>query len=416
MWITRITILLLVLGLLDLYSFFAFSKVFPSLKKCVLLYGAFSGVILALVAVIYALVHLWFLEGTPNRKVLGYFGMAIILFTLPKLVVFFTLFLEDIFRFGVWIFHFVCRLFSLGGDTDLFIASRRKFISQLALGVSVIPFLHMGYGILVGRYNFKIFRKRIFFERLPLAFDGFKLLQISDAHVGSFDNVQKVRQAISMINDQKADAVCFTGDFVNNMASELDDWKSIFSKIDAKHKFSILGNHDYGDYVRWNSEEEKQENLQKLIRYQKEMGFDLLLNENRFLECNGEKMAVVGVENWGARGFQKHGDLDKALGNIPADVFKVLLSHDPTHWEEHAKNHPKNIDLTLSGHTHGMQFGVEIKGFRWSPSKYIYKHWAGLYREGAKYLYVNRGLGYLGLPMRAGIWPEITVIELKKTV
>ena len=416
-WVQRIAITLIVLVLMDVYSFFAISKVFPYFKKNIWVYVLSSNTSIALMATVYALLSLFIFETRPNQGVFKTIAILFLLTLAPKIILTLLLLIEDIGRLFLATYRYISHFISPKDVEESFFHSRRKFISQIALGLASIPFLYVGYGVFRGRYNFKVIKKKLYFENLPLAFDGFKILQISDAHVGSFDNPEQVARGISMINEQKADVVCFTGDFVNNVATELDDWKSLFSKINAKYKFSILGNHDYGDYARWDSKEEKQKNLEKLCHYQKEMGFDLLKNESRHIEKNGAKIAFVGVENWGERGFQKYGDLDLALENVASKSFKILLSHDPTHWESKVKSHPKRLDLTLSGHTHGMQLGIEVKGFRWSPSKYIYKHWAGLYQDNEKYLYVNRGFGYLGVPMRAGIWPEITVIELnKKTV
>jgi len=208
----------------------------------------------------------------------------------------------------------------------------------------------------------------------------------------------------------------FTGDLVNNVVEEMDEWKALFSSIIAKDGvFSILGNHDYGDYVHWDSEGAKKANLSALKDLQKEMGWKLLLNEHRFLERNNERIAIVGVENWGENGFKKAGDLDRACAGLANEEFKILMSHDPSHWKAEVKMDKRNFHLTLSGHTHGMQFGIEIPGWiKWSPVKYQYENWAGIYEEFGRYINVNRGLGYLGYPGRVGIWPEITVIQLKK--
>jgi predicted MPP superfamily phosphohydrolase len=254
------------------------------------------------------------------------------------------------------------------------------------------------------------------FEDLPDAFDGYKLTQISDVHSGSFDNIDKVEYAIDLINEQQSDIILFTGDMVNNKAIEMEPYRDIFKKLKAKDGlYSVLGNHDYGDYVKWDSEEEKKQNLKDLKAIQKDIGFDLLLNENRFIDKDGQRIALVGVENWGKGGFKKAGDLKKASNLIDKDDFKILMSHDPSHWDAKVVNDDYHYHLTLSGHTHGMQFGIEIPGwFKWSPVKWRYKRWAGIYKELDQYINVNRGFGYLAFPGRVGIWPEITVIELKK--
>ena len=251
---------------------------------------------------------------------------------------------------------------------------------------------------------------------MPKAFDGYRLTQISDIHAGSFDDVEKVKYAVNLINEQQSDVILFTGDMVNNKAEELEPFMTIFDKLKAKDGvFSILGNHDYGDYVTWESEEAKRKNLENLKILEKRLGFDLLLNESRYLEKDGERIALIGVENWGIVGFKQAGDLKVASAGIKKDDFKILLSHDPTHWEKQVLKDDYHYHLTLSGHTHGMQFGIEIPGWiKWSPIKWRYKYWAGIYQINGEYINVNRGFGYLAFPGRVGVWPEITVIELKK--
>ena len=296
------------------------------------------------------------------------------------------------------------------------VPSRRKFVSQIALGLAAIPFTSLLYGMYRGKYNFRVLKYTLHFEDLPTAFDGYRLTQISDIHSGSFDNKEKITYAVDLINEQASDVIMFTGDLVNNKAEEMLPWKSVFLKLKAKDGiFSVLGNHDYGDYVDWNTPEEKAQNLEDLKVIQKEIGFDLLLNESRFLERDGQRIAIIGVENWGKGGFKKAGDLKKAAAQIKPDDFKILMSHDPSHWEAEVIPDDYHYHLTLSGHTHGMQFGIEIPGWiKWSPVKWRYKHWAGIYEELGQYINVNRGFGYLGYPGRVGIWPEVTVIELKK--
>ncbi|REG88977.1 metallophosphoesterase [Winogradskyella sediminis] len=297
-----------------------------------------------------------------------------------------------------------------------YMPSRRKFVSQVALGIAAIPLSSLLYGMFQGKYNFRVLNYTLHFEDLPDAFDGYRITQISDIHSGSFDNQDKIEYAIDLINEQKSDVLLFTGDMVNNKASEMLPWLDTFGRLKAKDgKFSVLGNHDYGDYVDWNSPEEKAQNLEELKAIQKDIGFDLLLNDSRYLEKDGQRLALVGVENWGKGGFKKAGDLQKASAKIKSDDFKILMTHDPSHWEAKVLNDPYHYHLTLSGHTHGMQFGIEIPGWiKWSPAKWRYKQWAGIYTELGQYINVNRGFGYLGYPGRVGIWPEITVIELKK--
>ncbi len=300
---------------------------------------------------------------------------------------------------------------------DLNVPGRRKFISQIALGLAAIPFASLLYGMYKGKYNFRVLNYTLHFEDLPDAFDGYRITQISDIHSGSFDNKEKIEYAVDLVNEQQSDVILFTGDMVNNKATEMLPWKETFSRLNAKDgKFSVLGNHDYGDYVDWNSASEKVQNLEDLKSIQKEIGFDLLLNEHRYLEKNGEKIAIVGVENWG-KGFKQKGDLKKASSQINSDDFKILMTHDPSHWDAEVVNDNYHYHLTLSGHTHGMQFGIEIPGWiKWSPAKWRYNQWAGIYETLGQYINVNRGFGFLAYPGRVGIWPEITVIELKKGV
>tara|TARA_Y100000815_G_scaffold79775_1_gene68935 strand:- start:131 stop:1360 length:1230 start_codon:yes stop_codon:yes gene_type:complete len=299
-----------------------------------------------------------------------------------------------------------------------YIPERRKFISQIGLGLAAIPFASLLYGMYKGKYNFRVLNYTLHFEDLPDAFDGYRITQISDIHSGSFDNKEKIDYAVNLINKQESDVLLFTGDMVNNKATEMLPWKETFARIKAADgKYSVLGNHDYGDYVDWDSEEAKVQNLEDLKAIQKEIGFDLLLNEHRYLEKDGQKIALIGVENWGKGGFKKAGDLKKASSQIQPDDFKVLMTHDPSHWDAEVLAHDYHYHLTLSGHTHGMQFGIEIPGWiKWSPVKWRYKQWAGVYEQLGQYINVNRGFGYLGYPGRVGIWPEITVIELKKGV
>jgi hypothetical protein len=255
------------------------------------------------------------------------------------------------------------------------------------------------------------------YEDLPEAFDGFTIAQISDIHSGSFDNQEKVQYGVDMVTELGADAVVFTGDMVNNIADEAEPWIPTFQRLKGKLGiFSILGNHDYGDYWKFPTPEAKVANLDRLKEIHKEMGMDLLLNESRYFERNGQRIYLAGVENWGLPPFPPYGDLDKALEQIPEDAFTVLLSHDPSHFDAKVKQHPIKVHLTLSGHTHGMQFGIEIPGWiKWSPVKFKYPKWAGVYREeDGKVLHVNRGFGYLAFPGRVGMWPEITHITLKK--
>ena len=338
-------------------------------------------------------------------------AMGILLTVLiPKLVVLIFMFGEDIYR---WILKLISAVTS-GNTTPL--AGRRKFVSQISLGLAAIPFVSFIYGIVQGKYNYKVLKYQLTFKDLPEAFDGFTITQISDIHSGSFTNKEKIQYGVDLINKQKSDIMLFTGDIVNNKADEMDNWIAVFDKLEAKEgKYSILGNHDYGDYMDWDNPQDKIDNFQKVKDIHQKIGFDLLLDEHRYLEKDGQKIALLGVENWG-KGFNQAGDLKRAAIGVEKEDFKILMSHDPSHWEEKVKKDPFNYQLTLSGHTHGLQMGIEIPGwFKWSPSKYAYKQWAGLYKEADRVINVNRGFGYHAFPGRVGIWPEITVIELKKS-
>lgn len=297
-----------------------------------------------------------------------------------------------------------------------FLPARRQFIVDAAILVAAVPFTAFLYAMLRGKYDFRVHRETLSFDDLPDAFDGFTVTQVSDIHSGSFDNSAAVRRGIRLAQAQKSDLFVFTGDLVNNAAWEIEPYLADFSQLRAPYgQFSILGNHDYGDYIKWDSVEEKAANLEKLKGHHKTLGYRLLLDENVVLEKGGQKIFLIGVQNWG-RGFIQIGDIDKALQGVDKDAFKLLLSHDPTHWEEKIRYHPTTIHLTLAGHTHGAQFGVETDKFRWSPVQYRYLDWAGLVNEKDRYLYVNRGFGFLAFSGRLGIWPEITVITLRKTV
>jgi len=293
--------------------------------------------------------------------------------------------------------------------------SRSAFLKGLALALGGSAIAGFLYGI-TNRYNYQVKKIRISFPNLPAAFRGLKIVQISDVHSGSFDNADAVARGVAKVMEQGADIICFTGDLVNNRAEEIKPYMEIFSRLKAPMGvYSTLGNHDYGDYVEWPSGAAKAANLEELKNIHGRMGWKLMMNEHIVLERGNERIALIGIENWGARaGFPKYGDMDKAYRGLPEKQvpFKILLSHDPSHWDGQVLPHYPEVDLTLSGHTHGMQFGIDIPGLKWSPVKYVYQNWAGLYRQGSQYLYVNRGYGFLGYPGRLGILPEITVIEL----
>jgi uncharacterized protein len=290
---------------------------------------------------------------------------------------------------------------------------RSTFLSWLGVGLSSTLFLTLLYGF-GNKYNYKLIKKKISLKGLPLAFKGFKIIHISDIHSGSLKDKEAVLKGINLIEKQNADLVLFTGDLVNDRATEMHDWMDVFGKIKAPHGvFSTLGNHDYGDYVKWDTEEEKKQNLEALKKVHHDLGWRLLMNENISIEKNGEKIKIVGIENWGAKArFPKYGKMDLAMQGVSKEEVAILLSHDPSHWEAEVIPKYSSIQLTLSGHTHGMQFGLENPYFKWSPVQWVYKQWAGIYDNKDQQLYVNRGFGFLGYPGRVGILPEITLIEL----
>lgn len=401
----RLIILFVIIVLLEVYAFQAIKTITKSkviryswLFVSIAVYANF-----AYVAITY--------DRTQGQTPQFQMAMGILLTVLiPKLVLLIFMFGEDIYR---WILKLISAITS--GNT-MPLAGRRKFISQISLGLAAIPFISFIYGIVQGKYNYKVLKYQLTFKDLPEAFDGFTITQISDIHSGSFTNREKIQYGVDLINEQKSDIMLFTGDIVNNKADEMDNWINIFDKLEAKDgKYSILGNHDYGDYMDWDNPQDKIDNFQKVKDIHKNIGFDLLLDEHRYLEKDGQKIALLGVENWG-KGFNKAGDLERAAVGVKKEDFKILMTHDPSHWEYKVKQDPFNYQLTLSGHTHGLQMGIEIPGwFKWSPSKYVYKQWAGLYKEAGRFINVNRGFGYHAFPGRVGIWPEVTVIELKKS-
>lgn len=334
-------------------------------------------------------------------------GHAFLIVFVSELIFAIFLLIGDIFRFLISI----PSGFSVEGYQTMARSSHWVDFAFIMFCLTVVLF---AYGITRGKYAYRVIKHTLFFDDLPTSFDGFTLTQISDVHAGSFTNPKAVQKGIDLINAQKSDLFVFTGDLVNNASSEIVPYIGHFSQIKAPFgRFSVLGNHDYGDYIKWPTEADKAKNLQQLKNYHKDLGFRLLLDEHVELFKNGEKIILAGIENWGV-GFGERGDLNKALQGTSPDDFKILLSHDPSHWEAQVKNYPSKIQLSLAGHTHGMQFGIEAFGIKWSPVKYRYKHWAGIKTENGRYLNVNRGFGFLGFSGRIGIWPEITVIELRR--
>lgn len=399
--------------LLDVYVFQAVKTVTQNLneKNRYTLHTIFWVVTVLTLISLIAYPYLQFLQ---TSKIFRNYVFAILigLFFAKFLSAFFFL-MDDVRRGALWL---MAKIFPTAGaayvQTENGI-SRSAFLSWLGLGVGTTLFGSLLYGF-SNKYNYQVKKIKLTFDNLPKAFKGFKIVHISDIHSGSFNDKKAVQHGIDTILQQNADVILFTGDLVNDRHNEVLDYVDIFKQLQAKHGvYSTLGNHDYGDYVQWESPEAKAQNLQKLKDLQAQMGWKLLMNEHVAIEKNNDKIALIGIENWGAKGrFPKYGKLKEAHENTKDFSFKILMSHDPSHWDAEVKPLYSDIDLMLSGHTHGMQFGFETPFFKFSPVQWMYKQWAGLYEDGKQKLYVNRGFGFIGYPGRVGILPEITVIEL----
>jgi uncharacterized protein len=398
--------------LIDYYFFqgiLVVSKNWSPLWKSVVRYGFWIPTILSVLALF------WWAFDDPYKYSANFRNWVItgiVATYFSKIVGILFLFIDDLQRGVRWIIS----LFQKNSPTSSAgeVITRSEFLSKTALIAASVPLGAFAYGIISGAHDYRIRRVTIKLPNLPKSFDGLKVAQISDIHSGSFWNKTAVKGGVEMLLGEKPDVIFFTGDLVNNESSEVKQYMDVFDKLRAPlGVFSITGNHDYGDYKSWVSKEAKQKNFQDLITAHKELGFDLLLNENRFIQQGGEKLAIIGVENWGTR-FSKHGKLDEAYRNTDEATVKLLLSHDPTHWDAEVRPKYKDIDVMFAGHTHGAQFGVNIGNFTWTPVQHVYKQWGGLYQEDKQFLYVNRGFGYLGYPGRVGMPPEITIFELKK--
>lgn len=394
----------ILIGIFFLLEFY----VYQALKTLVSnLYGRvfYLGVTL----VIYIIICYNLLQINRNTDANRLYIVATLFFVavVPKILAAVFLLIDDILRVSLWGFEYFT-------SNSTHLPERRKFLSWMGLGLAGVVSALVLDGVVFGKYRHRVRKVKLKIKNLPASFKGYKVIQISDVHSGSFSNPEKLRDAINLINEQNADLVLFTGDMVNNLATEFVPMVPLFQSIKAKDgKYSVLGNHDYGDYVEWASPQEKAKNLEYLIQLQKQAGFNMLRNSNVKIEKNGESLYLLGVENWGLKPFPQLGDLEKALEGVPQQAVKILMSHDPTHFDEKVKQHPADIALTLSGHTHGMQFGLDLKNHRWSPVQYRYPKWADLYESNGKYLYVNRGFGVIGFSGRVGMLPEITLIELQ---
>lgn len=351
---------------------------------------------------------------TSYNFYLGVFITALV----SKLVFLIALSVQDIGRLGIGLGRWVSASLNSGKilDESSFIPARRNFMRLAAAGLASIPFTTMLYGITKGKYRYTVNKVQLSFKDLPKAFEGFKIVQISDIHAGSLDSIEEVTRGVQMVNEQDPDLVLFTGDLVNSSKSEVNPFIDTFKQLKGKHgQFAVLGNHDYYGVPRSGGEAAQQGYWKDFFAKYEQMNWQLLNNESKRIEKDGEYLQLLGVENWGAGPwFPKRGDLDQCLTHCQDDDFCVLMSHDPTHWDHKVIDHKKHIHLTLSGHTHGMQFGINLPNFKWSPAQYRYPRWMGLYEEAGQYLYVNRGFGFLAFPGRVGMWPEITVLELTK--
>jgi uncharacterized protein len=410
----RFLIFFTIIVVIELYFLQAvktFSQDFSHGRRTAILWTAY---ILAGLSILMGIVSLFY--PPPNwNNFFRFLSAAILMLLICKLFGSVFLLIDDIFRLFRWVFSF----FESRSDEAVEAAhkiNRLKFFSQLAITFTVIPAIGFIYGMIRGAYKYRVHKVKVPSPNIPDSFDGFRIVQLSDIHTGSFIDNSALSKAFDIVMKQNADLIVFTGDLVNNKADETDDFIGIYSRLNAPHGvYSVTGNHDYGDYIEWESPAHKRENFEKFKKVHEISGWRLLMNEHVPIEKNGEKIALLGIENWGgSMRFPRYGKMHEAYEGTEEYSFKILMSHDPSHWEKQVQEEYPDIDLTLSGHTHGMQMGIEIPGIKWSPVQYIYKQWAGLYKKDNQFLYVNRGLGFLGYPGRLGIWPEITVIELKK--
>ncbi len=408
-----VTIFIAIMLLLDTYVFQAIKAVShtASPRTKTILYSVYWA--LTLIAVISFLIFVYTTQDFLGKRVRTYLFAIVIGLFLAKLVAAVFFLIDDIRRGIQWI---AGKLFfnntELEGISD--VISRSAFLSWfgLAAGSTLFGSLLLGFG---NKYNYKVKRLQLAFDNLPAAFKGVRIAHISDIHSGSFTDKEAVLRGVKKLLNEKPDIILFTGDIVNDRATEMSDYMDVFNQLKAPMGvYSTLGNHDYGDYVKWPYNGiSKEQNLENLKKVHADLGWRLLMNEHVVLEKNGEQIALLGIENWSAKArFPKHGRMDLAHPGTEKYPFKILMSHDPSHWDAEVKTGYPDVDLVLSGHTHGMQFGIEIPGFKWSPVQYMYTQWDGLYEDGKQKLYVNPGYGFIGYPGRVGILPEITIIEL----
>ncbi|MDR3716676.1 MAG: metallophosphoesterase [Puia sp.] len=398
--------------LIDLYTFQALKLVSQEAGSRLrhFIFCTYWGVSVSAILV-FALMPFINFDAWP--RVRNYLFATIFGLFLAKLLATLFFLVDDIRRGVQWVVGKLSFRNTEGVPVNEDFVSRSVFFSWVGLGLGGTLFSSLLYGF-SNKYNYNIKRVKLAYDNLPEAFRGLKIVQLSDIHAGSLADKSAVQKGIDKILKEKPDLILFTGDLVNDRAIEMTEWKDVFGRIKAPMGvYSTLGNHDYGDYVRWESEEAKRNNLEGVKQLHGQMGWRLLMNEHVVLEKNGQEIALIGIENWSAKArFPKHGKMHQAYPGAEKYPFKILMSHDPSHWDAEVRPHYPDIDLALAGHTHGMQFGVDLPGIKWSPVQYVYKQWAGLYEEGRQKLYVNRGFGFIGYPGRVGVLPEITVIEL----
>ena len=407
-------IVIVIMILLDVYVFMAIKSVSHSAssKMRAFLFSAYWMV--SVIAIVGLLIFIFTGPDFLPKKVRTYLFASILAFVFAQLVSTVFFLIDDIRRLIQWIaakvFFRDTEISTMSGDG----ISRSVFLSWLGIAAGTTFFGTLIYGF-SNKYNYTVKRIKLPFDNLPPGFNGVKIVHFSDVHSGSFTNKKAVERGVQMIIAEKGDIVIFSGDLVNDRATEMKDYMDVFNKVKAPMGvYSTFGNHDYGEYVNWPIDGvTKAQNLINLAKIHAEMGWRLMMDEHIELERNGDKIALIGIQNWSAKArFPKYGDMKKAYAGAEKYPFKILISHDPSHWDAQVRPEYSDVDLTLSGHTHGMQFGVDIPGFKWSPVQYMYKEWDGLYEEGKQKLYVNPGFGFIGYPGRVGILPEITVIEL----
>lgn len=404
----RIFFLVIFLISVDLYAYQALKVVFANQSLSAKTWSKAVYFSLNILMISFSVAYTSGLLADWDKVVLTLLRSLVFITYLSKFLVLPFLFIDDIIRLLQWVIDYF-------KPNESFNSSRSRFLSQFGLFIGAIPLISLTYGIFRNAYRFQLRKTQVNIKGISTQLLGLKIIQISDIHAGSFLYPNEVKKAVDIINDQEADLVFFTGDLVNNTADEVVPLLPILKNIKAKYGvFSVMGNHDYGDYVPWENAEKKQANLNQLKQYHKELGWSLLTNEHNVVEINGKKVGIIGVENYSTHmRFPKYGKLKESYAGVENTDLKLLLSHDPSHWSHEVLTEFKDIAITFSGHTHGFQFGIEIPGIiQWSPIQYVYKQWAGLYKKGNQMLYVNRGLGHLGYPGRVGILPEVTLIEI----